>query len=347
MRTRRNWLISIVVGLLALGCEGPIGPTGPAGPTGATGEGPQGPEGPGGPQGPQGPGGPQGPQGPGGPQGPEGPGGPQGEPLNWSDVLAEHRIDEAVYYIGSTYVRSSDGRRIWSGGSGTGFAAHYDNVLWTNAHVVEGMQESLAELAAYDPEIWAIRAGTSGDFYRITDGWTHPDYDGTHSSEDIGMFQIDGVLPVFFSLLPREWVDRLAIGQPVGTLGFPGELASTGRAADRIATATFKDGVIGALRAVLGGEAQHVEVQYNFDTTPGTSGSPVFDHNGWVVAVHNAGFRGGQALNFGIRVDEVWDFIDCCTAAASPLASSAEAPAPHKTYQPFPENWNGETILPR
>ena len=95
----------------------------------------------------------------------------------------------------------------------------------------------------------------------------------------------------------------------------------------------------------------------------GTSGSAVFDHQGWVVAVNHAGsvtrvpIPGGDtisvgagSLNFGIRVDAVWDFLDV-------LEGSAQAPAflddpvrqrayPHETYQPFPANWNGETLVP-
>ena len=89
----------------------------------------------------------------------------------------------------------------------------------------------------------------------------------------------------------------------------------------------------------------HTQLQYDFDTTPGTSGSPVFDHHGWVIAIHHAGFATGS-LNFGVRVDEVWDLIDCCTAPlASPVAPSAPL-APAGEYRSFPENWNGETIVP-
>ena len=98
---------------------------------------------------------------------------------------------------------------------------------------------------------------------------------------DVGVFFLDdnlsgegGVL----SLIPREHVDGLRIGQPVATLGFPAELEFTGRDADNTVNATFKDGTISALRIRGSGDAEYVEVQYNFNTTGGTSGSPVFDH---------------------------------------------------------------------
>ena len=59
------------------------------------------------------------------------------------------------------------------------------------------------------------------------------------------------------------------------------------------------------------------------DLSGGTSGSPIFDHEGWVIAVNNAGTEklvidlntGAPArvpsgnIGFGIRADEMWDFI--------------------------------------
>ena len=93
------------------------------------------------------------------------------------------------------------------------------------------------------------------------------------------------------------------------------------------------------------GSAHNTQIQYDFDTTPGTSGSPVFDHYGWLVAVHHAGFETGSP-NFGIRVDEVYELIDCCTAALAPPLAPPRASAPLCEYQPFPENWNGGMIDP-
>ena len=94
-------LILMLTLTVFVGCEGPVGPQGPqgtAGPTGTTGG-----------QGPQGTGGPLGPTGPEGPEGPEGPIGPHGETLDWSDVLANSQIEEAVYAIGFRFVSPRDG----------------------------------------------------------------------------------------------------------------------------------------------------------------------------------------------------------------------------------------------
>ena len=61
-----------------------------------------------------------------------------------------------------------------------------------------------------------MRSGTGlggdGTYVIVGDGWIHPEYDGTPKSEDIGLLDIEGNVPVALSLLPRERVDNLTIG---------------------------------------------------------------------------------------------------------------------------------------
>ena len=245
-------------------------------------------------------------------------------------------------------------------------------MIWTNAHCVDAISEVIElfdDVSDADLRFYIVQAGTSlGDDQRyeinIDQYWKHPDYDDTPGSEDIGLFDIEGELPVLMNFLPREYADALSVGQPIGTLGFPGVLGATGGAANSMVTATFKDGVVSALRMIDAGEHPHVEVQYNFHTTGGTSGSAVFDHNGWIVTVNHAGVEARVpdidddvvriaigSLDFGIRVDAVWDFIDVLDsgrAGMPPVGGqpTRHRPYPYDTYQAFPENWNGETILP-
>ena len=275
-----------------------------------------------------------------------------------------------MFGIGLLFDHPSGSRRISL--IGTGFNAEYPNALWTTAHVVQELEERLDIFSDSNPEAVAFRSGSmfrGQDAYVIPDpGLIHPAYDSKKAvgdTPDVGVFFLDDMLAEEgLSVLPREHVDGLHIGQPVATLGFPGALQFTGGDADNTVNATFKDGTISALRIQGSGDAEYVEVQYNFNTTGGTSGSPVFDQHGWVIAVNFSGIEarvtdtdgdlvriGVGSLNFGMRVDALWDFIECCTTpAAMPLRDGGrplhQRTYPFTEYQPFPENWNGETIAP-
>ena len=353
----------LVVALLA--CEGKPGPTGPAGARGSAG--PTGATGPTGDTGATGPAGPQGLRGPQGLPGRTGQQGPAGEPLNWADVIEAGNLDEAVYAI---VVRVRGGNYV----IGTGFVAHFNNAIWTNAHVIHGVINSIRPIRHLNPEPLAVKSGTAvggPDTYRLNSFHIHPDYDGTVGSPDIGTFVVNTRFSSVPSFLPRNSVNGLRVGQPIGTIGFPGEINNPYSA---VPIATFKDGTISALRSFSDGlitpENSQV-IQHNLDTSGGTSGSLIFDHEGFIIGINHATFESlvfdrntGQpqrvpvsSLGFGIRVDEMWSLVDLTRArrTSSDVAGRSVSTLlellpsrdyPHSTYQPFPENWNGETLLP-
>ncbi len=352
-----------LVALLAA-CEGKQGPVGPQGDTGEAGpQGPAGPQGERGEQGQEGPQGETGDQGPQGEQGPQGPPGAAGEPggfLNWADVIEESGLDQAIYAIGFEVF---DTNFL----IGTGFSAHYADAIWTNAHVVQGLIDVLAELRDHGPRPFAVKSGTAiggGDTHVLYQYLEHPAYDGSTQSPDIGILIVDADFATAPSFLPREHARELRVGQPVATMGFPGEIAPLNTT---VPLATFKDGTISALRPYRP-EAEPATpedsriLQHNLDLSGGTSGSPIFDHEGWIVAVNNAGTealvidqRTGEPrrvpsgnIGFGIRADEAWDFIEWVDSALAKPIAGDEGPRsralpqrsyPHPAYRPFPPDW--------
>lgn len=130
---------------MLIACKGDQGPVGPQGAQGL--------------QGPAGSQGVQGAEGPGGPRGEPGsdsePGQP-GEPLNWADVIEDGHFADAIYLVG---VETEDNIIP----IGTAFAAHYDNMLWTNAHVVEAATSADAEpMSVPNPGVATAHPPASG-----------------------------------------------------------------------------------------------------------------------------------------------------------------------------------------
>ena len=274
--------ISTIVALafVLVACKGDQGPLGPRGDQGVQGA-----------QGVQGVQGNQGVQGAEGPQGEQGEQGEPGETLNWADVIETGNLYDSIYIVG--VITDAGFRQV-----GTAFSAYFTDKLWTNAHVVEAVLEGITipAIAELNPVPVVVRTGTliGGD---ETYAWApyiiHPEYDGSLGSPDIALIEINGEIthqsPLF---LPREHTDDLRIGQPVGTLGFPG-LPSIFNAI--LPLATFKDGTISALRPFYNESFVNFPVNtglivhYNLSVPGGTSGSPVFDHQGFIIAINYAG----------------------------------------------------------
>ena len=371
---RKIMIFAIAIVLAA--CTGDQGPVGPQGALGI--QGTQGIQGVQGEQGELGGQGEQGEQGDQGEQGEQGIQGETGEMLNWADVIEKGNLYDSIYLVGILV----DGvlKR-----SGTGFSAYFSDKLWTNAHVVESLMEIYddPENASSSRFLFATQTGNTigGDGTYLWQPYViHPEYGGEEDfwSPDIALIQLNGeITHESPSFLPREFADDLRIGQPIGTLGFPGLLSIF----DVLPLASFKEGTISALRPFYNAEFianptnTGVLIHYNLATLSRTSGSPVFDHEGFVIAIQFAGIVDrirlpddpngdpGELLgtveydeNFGVHISAAWDLLDHLesqndsdTVAAKVNAGSAQydsRPYPHEEYQPEPLNWNGETILP-
>ena len=300
-----------------------------------------------------------------------GPTGLQGEPgrtLDWSDTIADGNLAAASYAIGISVPELAEGADFFII-LGSGFSAHYGDVIWTNAHVADSLRWVIESQSDRSPNIAAIavRSGTAvgGDgTYQVDLSLSiiHPEYDGSLETPDVAALRIDASLSPVPSFLPRELATELRVGQPLGTLGFPAAIATPYKV---VPVATFKDGVISALRP-YSVEAESVTsensriVQHNLDLSPGTSGSAIFDHKGFIVAVNSAGtvisveatLPDGETeivllptgnIGLAIRVDDVWSLIDAIDAEASQPVAAEISEYPHRSYHAFPERWNGTT----
>ena len=335
---------SLLLFLVFLACEGPTGPAGSAGPAGVAGV-----------------------AGTAGIQGPAGPQGEPGETLDWSDVIEDQNLGNAVYAIG---VQVQSRNYIL----GSGFVAHFYNAIWTNAHVVQAVIISTGFIEHLNPRPFAVKSGTEiggADTYWLETFWVHPDYDGTAGSPDLALLSIDANLTDLPFFLPRDQAQGLRVGQPIATIGFPEEVSGE---AVTVPIATFRDGTISALKPfedeVPTPENSRV-IQHNLDVTGRTSGSLIFDHQGYIVGMNFAGYfrvvfdqRTGAPTRvptenpgLAIRADELWRLYDVAAGRRvvpdvagsftdGPIVLQPEQDYPHDAYMAFPDNWNGDTVLP-
>ncbi|HEX6838062.1 MAG TPA: trypsin-like peptidase domain-containing protein [Polyangia bacterium] len=128
---------------------------------------------------------------------------------------------------------------------------------------------------------------------------------GAVISPDVGWLEVDGTLPAKTTLAAAAEYQALATGDPMFTYGFPGRLADVSAP-----EATFVEGVVGRI-TTLDGHAGDVKdmrlIQHSAFTSGGTSGSPIFNAAGHVVAVNTGGYvdkaRALAGYNFGMRID--------------------------------------------
>jgi S1-C subfamily serine protease len=172
----------------------------------------------------------------------------------------------------------------------TGFAVSKSKLM-TNAHCVLQIEQLASEGGVF----FAAPNEGMGVRYRLI-GWkAHLAYDKKSQvpTPDLGMITVDGRLPTAVSIADAEQLQLLGPGSQIYVFGFPGDLSNV-----HSPVATLTEGVVGRMTALNGtavsSEGRHL-LQYSAFTSKGTSGSPVFDKFGQVVAV-NSGYYQGRSL---------------------------------------------------
>lgn len=169
----------------------------------------------------------------------------------------------------------------------TGFAAK-DSGLLTNAHCVAQMKT----LALEGSTFFAAPNEGEGVRYPIVKWKIHPAYDvkSTTPTPDIGLVTVKGKLPELVSLAEPKHLAGLRPGSQIFVFGFPGDLSDV-----RSPVATITEGVVGRLTALDGmasaPSVRHL-LQHSAFTSKGTSGSPVFDKSGRVIAINSGYYQG-------------------------------------------------------
>ena len=273
----------------------------------------------------------------------------EGQIGDWSGIV--HSLQYSVYAVlHGVYNENIDEWEITF--IGTGFAVESGTFV-TNGHIIDALVEFDDQVAAFNERYgsdlsssWIVVQNLTtslsyqGNYFFIGSYWSHPQWDPDDLfSPDVGTLHIsEGFISRRVLLATSRDARRLRVGAPISTLGFPGELQG-GELSDLFPIATFKNGTISALRPPFQDEpysaANTYIVQHNLDLSGGTSGSPIFDASGQVVAINNAGIEhlvlsiGGEptrvpqtALGFGIRADKIHELLDEVGVAAKPTTDA-------------------------
>ncbi len=175
--------------------------------------------------------------------------------------------------------------------SGTAFAVDSQGTLVTNKHVLTGVNGDRT------PRRIAVKFSGSSQ-------WFPGRYVGVSDGADVGVLKVDirGGTPRVFGLQrnPRS----LERGDPVAIIGYPLglDLPMEGSGLDVVASPTL---TVGTVSKVLGSV-----VQVDGYGAPGSSGSPIFDHDGRVVAVLYGGVQESNGkIILSVPVNLVTDYL--------------------------------------
>ena len=220
------------------------------------------------------------------------------QPQEPGEVIADAN-NQAVYLLAFTDETGRD-RPLCSA-----FAVTPD-FLATNAHCIV----QINELEGRNLTVFAVRNRTPARRYAITSIVRHPGFRGPLST-DVGLVGLDGKLEKTVVLADERRLVDLRQGTRIYVYGFPGRVADPARP-----EASVLDGLIGRITTFTGepgSAADMLLVQHSAATSPGASGSPIFDARGEVVA---------------INVGQYMELQDQQTAAGMPRMETPSGVAP-------------------
>ncbi len=200
-----------------------------------------------------------------------------------------------------------DGDSYEHGGFCTAFAIKPD-VLASNAHCVKAAEDYERKGA----DVWAHLNDSAKNgkpkMFPISKHRGHPKYrhEGDQITPDVGLFQLaSGEAPAVVELADKAELKKLGTGDALFVIGFPGRTMN-----ESSPVATFMASHVGRVTDAAGEKADSYAdawlIQHEGQTTPGTSGSPIFDAEGHVVAINAGGLleANKQAVyKYAMRID--------------------------------------------
>lgn len=208
----------------------------------------------------------------------------------------------------------------------TAFTVDVSGVLATNAHCLEVIEEARSQGLS----VVARMNRRSDRTFRVKRFRKHDAYDGSAFSNDVGLVELDlkgETLPIAPKL--AAWIDLVGLGpgQPIYTMGFPGKVMNPEAPSADLRAAVISRITTFGNSAGLPGDNRMV--WHSALTSKGTSGSPIFNASGEVVAINNGVLSArrvfvpdehgrptedvaydANGLNFGVRADALEELME-------------------------------------
>lgn len=199
------------------------------------------------------------------------------------NLFAQTTPDIAKSSFKSTVLIVSEDKNGQPLGIGSGFFVA-DNLIATNAHVIEGASRGYAKL---------INSEAKMNIEGLV---------AINTEQDLALIKVIENAPA----VDLGDSDELEVGQTIFAVGNPKGLEGT-----------FSSGIISALRKFDEGTL----IQITAPISPGSSGGPIINQQGKIVGLSVATYRGGQNLNFGIPVNRLKKLLLEDSSVVVPLSS--------------------------
>lgn len=200
------------------------------------------------------------------------------------------------------------GKSYDKGGFCTAFAIK-PRILASNAHCIkaaEDFEDKGADIYVHLNE--SNKGGSDPKMFKVATHKGHPKYkqQGLNITPDVGLFALeDDDAPSLVKLAAKSELKKLGTGDSLYVIGFPGRTMDEGSP-----VAVFMFSHVGRITDALGQRAESFEdawlIQHEGQTTPGTSGSPIFNSEGKVVAINAGGLLESNkqsVYKYAMRID--------------------------------------------